>query len=244
MSNDKIDDIVLVGGSSRITKLQELLRQNFGQEELCNKVNPDKAIDYGAVMQAATLNNEDVSLTLMDVIPLSLGIETGSGVITVVVPRATPIPCQRGILSARCGVPRVKVCFQISKNGVLTASVEDEGSEASKEITITNVCGRLSKEERDKMIVDANEFQEDDEKVKTKNLARDTLEHYIYNMKSRVSEAKTKHNIKASSAEDFLSTLHSAQEWLDDNEHAEASEFENKLKELQFDRLPHFARNL
>ncbi|GLJ47050.1 hypothetical protein SUGI_0993490 [Cryptomeria japonica] len=282
MSNDKIDDIVLKGGSSCITKLQELLRPNFGQEELCNKVNPDEEIAYVAGVQATALNNEVVSLTLTDVIPLSLGIETGSSVITVVVHRATPIPCQiglcvtttydnqtgvtiplyegerpltaqnnllgefvlRGIPPARCGVPSVKICFQISEDDVLTASAEAEGSGSSKEITITNACGRLSKEEIDKMIADADKFREDDEKVKKKNLARETLEHYIYNMKIRVSEPKTKHNIKASAAEDVLSTLHSAQQLLDDNEHAEASESENKLKELQFDRLPHFARNL
>ncbi|GLJ47058.1 hypothetical protein SUGI_0993570 [Cryptomeria japonica] len=147
-------------------------------------------------MQASALNNKGVSLTLTDVIPLSLGIETGSGVITVVVPRATPIPCQiglcvtttynnqtevtiplcegerplttqnnllgefvlRGLLPTRCGVPSVKICFEISEDGVLIASSEDEGSGTSKEITITNACGRLIKEEIDKMIDDADKF--------------------------------------------------------------------------------------
>ncbi|XP_057818655.2 heat shock cognate 70 kDa protein [Cryptomeria japonica] len=282
MSNDQIDDIVLVGGSSRITKLQELLRQNFGQEEVCNKVNPDEAVAYGAAVQAAALNNEDVTLALTDVTPLSLGTETDGDAITVVVPRNTPIPTQRenyfttacdnqtsvsvgvyegeraliaqnnllgefdlsGIPPARCGVPSVKVCFKISEDGILTASAEDEGSGASKEITITNAGGRLSKEEVSKMIANAEKFREDDEKVKKKNMARKSLEHFIYNMKSRVTEAKKKHNIKTSAAEDVLSTLNSAEEWLDDNEEAEACEFENELKELQFHRMPHFTRNL
>lgn len=236
MNNDQIDDILLVGGSSRITKLQELLRHNFGQEELCNKVNPDEAIAYGAAVQAAALNNEDVTLELTDVTPFSLGIEASNGVMIVVVPRATPILAQeeeyvttardnqtagsifiyegerpliaqnnllgkfvlRGIPPARCGVPCIKVCFKVSEDGILAASAEDEGSGASKEITITNACGGLSKEEIDKMIADADKFREQDEKVKKKNLARNSLECYIYNMKSRVTEAKTKQNIKAS----------------------------------------------
>ncbi|GLJ47054.1 hypothetical protein SUGI_0993530 [Cryptomeria japonica] len=204
MSNDQIDDIVLVGGSSRITKLQELLRQNFGQKELCNNVNSDEAVAYGAAVQAAALNNEDVSLALRDVTPLSLGIETNDGAMH------EREHCSHknnllgkfelhGIPPARCGVPSFKVCFKISEDGILTASAEDEGSGASKEITITNAGGRLSKEEIDEMIANAEKFREDDEKVKEKN-----LECYIYNMKSRVTEAKNKHNIKTSAAEDVL----------------------------------------
>ncbi|GLJ47044.1 hypothetical protein SUGI_0993410 [Cryptomeria japonica] len=282
LSNTEIDDIVLVGGSSRITKLQELLRQNFGQKELCNKVNPDEGIAYGAAVHAAALNNEDVSLEVTDVTPLSLGKRINGGVMSVIVPRNTPIPTSRvrnyttvrdnqtsinicvyegerplvahnnllgefllnGIPPARCRVPSIKVCFKISEDGILTASAEDKGSGVSKEITITNAGGSLSKEEMDKMIADAEKFREDDEKVKKKNRARRNLECYIYNMKSRVMEAKTKHNISASDAENIISTLNSAQEWLDDNEDAEASDFENELEELQFDRLPPVTRKL
>ncbi|XP_057818610.1 heat shock cognate 70 kDa protein [Cryptomeria japonica] len=282
MTNDQIDDIVLVGGSSRIPKLQELLRQNFGQKKLCNKVNPDEAVAYGAAVQAAALNNEDVTLKLTDVTPLSLGTEIKGGVMTAIVLRNTPIPTQRekyfttacdnqtktsipiyegerplaaqnnllgefklsGIPQARSGVPKIKICFKISEDGILTASAEDEVSGANEEITITNAGGRLNREEIDKMIADAEKFKEDDKKVEKKNLARKSLEYYIYNMRSRVTKAKIKQHIKASDAEDILSKLNSAQEWLDDNEEAEASEFEKELKELQIDRLPPFTRNL
>ncbi|GLJ47059.1 hypothetical protein SUGI_0993580 [Cryptomeria japonica] len=223
MTNDQIDDIVLVGGSSRVTKLQELLRQDFGQKKLCNKVNPDEAVAYGAAVQAAALNNEDVTLMLTDVAPLSLGTQIKGGVMSVIVPRNTPIPVQRekyfttacdnqtatifpvyegertlvaqnnllgefeltGIPQARWGVPSVKACFKISEDGILSVSAEDEGSGASKEITITNAGGRLNKEEIDQMIADAEKFKEDDKKVKKKNLARGNLVYYIYNMKIR-----------------------------------------------------------
>jgi len=99
MKNENIHEIVLVGGSTRIPRIQELLRDYFGGRQLCKALNPDEAVAYGAAVQGAILsgrrNKKTDALVLMDVTPLSLGIETTGKVMSVIIPRNTPIPCVR-----------------------------------------------------------------------------------------------------------------------------------------------------
>eukprot|EP00253_Pinus_taeda_P022711 PITA_22711 len=246
MSKEEINEVVLVGGSTRIPKLQELLQDFFHEKKLCKSINPDEAVAYGAALQAAALNNEGIHFVLMDVTPLSLGVSIKEGVMSVLVPRNTLIPTQReasyttlrdnqlsGIPAARCGVPSLAVVFELDADGILKVSARDRGSGVSNFITITNDGGRLSKEEIKKMRGDAERFRRDDKEVKKKHTARVNLENYVYNMRSRVKEAETKGEVNVTVAADIVQMLNSVEEWLDEKESAQLFELEEKLRGLK-----------
>jgi L1 cell adhesion molecule like protein len=270
MNKEKNNEVVLVGGSTRIPKVQELLQDFFHGKKLCKSINPDEAVAYGVALQAAALNNEGIHLVLQDVTPLSLGIEVTGGVMSVVVPRNTQIPIQReasyttvldnqievaldvyegeramvvdnnllgkfnlsGISAARCGVPSLKVVFEVDADGILKVSARDKESGVSNHITITNEGGRLSKEEIERMVGDAERFRRDDEEVKKKHIAKANLENYVYNMRSRVKEAQIQRKVNARAAEDIVKMLNGVDKWLDENECAHLYELEEKLKGL------------
>ncbi|XP_057846098.1 heat shock cognate 70 kDa protein isoform X1 [Cryptomeria japonica] len=270
LSKHQINDIVLVGGSSRIPKVQELVSQFFEGKELCKSVNPDEAVAYGAALQAAVLNKENIHLVLMDVTPLSLGISVDDGIMKVVVPRNTPIPTLKessvttrfdnqtsvsfpiyegertldahnnllgefvldGIPPARCGVPKIRVFFKVDEEGILTASAKDVGTGRNNQITVTNERERLCKEEIDRMVADAHIFHKEDEEMAKKHLAKNTLECYICNMKSRLMEAKNRGTMQIRVADDISGALNIVEEWLDENDNAAIEKFKAKLNEL------------
>ena len=270
MSKKDVDEIVLVGGSTRIPKVQQLIKEFFNGKEPSKGVNPDEAVAYGAAVQACILSGADCGekgIVLLDVNPLSMGIETVGGVMSTIISRNTVVPTKKqqifstaadnqesvtikvyegerpmtkdnhllgsfdltGIPPAARGVPQLEVTFQIDANGILEVTAQDKGTQKKHSITITNDNNRLTPEEIQKMIDEAEQFAEDDKLVKEHTEAKNELEQYAFSLKRQVDELKIQDDDK----EAIINIVEEKLEWLNDNQEASTEEFKEAKKAIE-----------
>lgn len=286
LDKNSINEVILVGGSTRIPKVQQLLKDFFNGKELCQSVNPDEAVAYGAAVQAAIMTGKDKealnNIVLVDVTPLSLGVETAGGIMQKIIPRGTTIPNKKsmvfstyadnqpactiqvyegeraktkdnnclgkfnleGIPPMRRGEPQIEITYDIDANGILTVSAQEKSSGKSEKLTITNDKGRLSQDEVERMVAEAEKFKEEDQQHLQQVETYNSFEAYMYGLRTQFDE-KNGSNLTGLTEEELASVRNTIQvmaQWLETNRNASKDELTNKRTEYEKNLEPYLAK--
>jgi heat shock 70kDa protein 1/2/6/8 len=276
IDKSKVHEIVLVGGSTRIPRIQKLITDYFNGKEPNKSINPDEAVAYGAAVQAAILSGDTSSkstneILLLDVAPLSLGIETAGGIMTPLINRNTTIPTKKsevfstfsdnqpgvliqvyegerkrtkdnnllgkfeltGIPPAPRGVPQIEVTFDVDANGIMNVSALEKGTGKQNKIVITNDKGRLSKEEIERMLAEAEKYKAEDDAEAGRISAKNALESYAYSLKNTLSDPKVDEKLSSDDKDKLKSEIDKTVAWLDESQQATKEEYEEHQKELE-----------